>query len=712
MSKPSKKDAPWRFDWAGRHGTAWGTANACLTTLTATTAAHAVGSLPEWLGGPIDIPPVAALGVGAFGVVASFGKAALASVKTPVATVVYQAACWSGIGTWSAWMLSQQDWTLSSWLVGTGVLSGAAIAAGIVAGLGSQGGEEGDEDSPDVQRSLVARKKDWEARILRLGGVEAIVKIKRIEDWEKGNGYSLQGTFQDARFGLDRLKGLCAVLAQDLNLREGCAIEVYRPAGGRRRDWVMDISTVNYLAETKEYPLDIRPRTINEPFPIGLRANGEVETLSVRSRNVLVVGEPEAGKTNLHHVKTAGYVSCVDAIPVQIDLTGAGLSRPWTRAWEEGEADRPALGCVGDTEEKAEALCRALLRGGYARKEHYQDLMAQHDDDKIPIGAVVVDDDGQEYVIPQLMLSVDEIAKIVGRNTLYPELKARIKEIMQELRASGIRVDLAGLRSTDDVITQDMEALCQSIVAMKMKTDGELANTLGRNCGITVEDFPAPGYGACRQSSGDQALRFRTYRMTPSLIRKISIMATDPENGWAPDLDPITRMAMNGRHPNGAPMALGPYMKQGDLDFWDRRWDGWTAKKETAATALPAAPALPPPPVIPSRGASTELLERPMVEVTEDDTCEDEASEILRKVDWSIAENWGIKPVTWSDRVKTLLENAWPAGISPDELLEDADVTVSRGHLQAWLKREVEAGAIAKVARGKYAIPPGGEMAA
>lgn len=714
MSKPSRKDAPWRFDWAGRHGTAWGTVNACLTTISATTVTHALGSWPEWAGGPVDVPPAAVLGVGAAGVIASFGKAALSKVKTPVATVIYQAACWSGIGTWSAWMLSQTDWTASTWLAGTGVLSGAAIVAGIVAGLGSQEDEEIDADSPDRQRSRNVMGRDYEARILRLGGNDAQVKVTAIEAWDNGYGHSVQGRFLNAKWTMEELTRLCSRLADELNLEAGCTIEAYRPEGGKRRDWVLDVCTKNGLARDQRYPIPSEPLSINGPLPLGARARGDVDTLSIRSRNVLLIGEPGSGKTNTLHVITGDVVSCADAIALPIDLTGAGYPRPWVMPWLKGEADRPALGTVADTAEKAEALCRALLRAGYMRKEHYADLMIEHNDDKLPIGAIVRDEDGEEYILPQLVLIADEIAAITGHSSQYPELKALIKQIMQELRASGIRVVLAGLRSTNDVLTQDMEALCQTIIGMRMKDKAESGNTFGHQYAIDPADTPYEGSAQVRHASGEAPHVIRTFRMEPAEIRKVALAATNETTGWAPDLDPITLMAMNGRYPNGAPMPAGPYMLPGDLDWWDRRWEGWgLGTSSVEQVALPAPPVVPPPPSLSAmRAAATELLERPDTVPTQAAPAEDEADRILRDVDWSQLENWGRKPVTWSDRVRELLATAWPAGIGPEEILEDPAVTVSRGHLQAWLKQEVEGARIAKVARGKYAIPPGGEMAA
>lgn len=717
MGKPSKKDAPWRLDWAGRHGTAWGTANACLTTVTATTAAHSLGSLPGWLGGPIDVPPAVAIGAGVLGVVGSFGKAALSTVKTPVATVVYQATCWSGIGAWSAWMLSQSEWTFSSWLVGTGVLGGGAITAGILASLGGQereGGEGTASAAPSEiwnqdQRNQVA--KALTERILYLGGSEAQVKVKAVEPWTNGFGYSAQGIFLNAKWTMEELTRLCSRLADELNLEEGCTIEAYRPEGGKRRDWVLDVCTKNGLAREQRYPVPREPLTVNGPLPLGARARGDVDSLRIRSRNVLLIGEPGSGKTNTLHVVTAGVVSCADAIALPIDLTGAGYPRPWVMPWLKGETDRPALGIVADAADKAEALCRALLRAGYMRKEHYADLMIEHNDDKLPIGAIIQDEDGEEYVLPQLVLIADEIAAITGHSSQYPELKALIKQIMQELRASGIRVILAGLRSTNDVITQDMEALCQTIIGMRMKDKAESGNTFGHQYAIDPADTPYEGSAQVRHASGEAPHVIRTFRMEPAEIRKVAVAATKEETGWAPDLDPITRMAMNGRYPDGTPMPVGPYMCKEDLDWWERRWEGWSLDKKSAPeVALPTPAVIPPPPSLTQmKAAATELLERAEATPREE---VDEADKILSTVDWSVLENWGAKPRTWSDRVKELLEGAWPQGMSPDELLADPEVSVSRPHLQAWLKKSVERGEIAKLGRGSYAIPPGGEMAA
>lgn len=718
----TKQTQPWRFDWAGRHGTAWGTVNACLTTVTLTSATHALGQLyPD----AAASAPYVAAGVGAAGVIGSLGKAAFARVKIPVATVAYQATCWAGVGSWSAWMLANSDWSWSSWLTGIGTLTGGAIIAGITAGLGAQDKENDDPftDSIDMQASRNKLARKLEERVLYLGGQDAKVKVLAIEYWDRKNGYSVQGKFLDAKFGMDELQRITSRLSTDLDLPEGCTVEVYRPEGGRRRDWVMDISTVNYLAKEQTYPTEITPLTINGGIPLGVRANGEEDGLYLRSRNVLEIGEPGSGKTNALHVTTAGIVRCVDAIACPVDLTGAGYPRPWVAPWEKGETNRPPLGLIADTPEKAEAFFRALLRIGYARKEHYQDLMAAHDDDKIPIGATVTDENGEEWIVPQIVPIVDEIAAITGRSSEYPQLKALIKQVMQELRASGIRVVLAGLRSTDDVITQDMEALCQSIVGLRMKDKKESGNTFGHEYAIDPADVPYEGSAQVRHGSGEQPFVERIYRMAPSQIRQVARVATDDVNGWVTDLDPISLMAANGRHPDGTPMRESAYMQKCDLDWWDRRWDGWGDKSQGDTQSF-TPPAITPPTIPASRYSATEVLERTRAtsdaldarlaqiraERGEDEPVnlrELEVQRIIAEIDWTIPANWGAKaPTSWRERVQQLLIEAWPVGIGPKDLLADPDVSIHRDTLHEYLKKAHEGGEITKVAHGKYAICP------
>lgn len=716
----TKQTKPWRFDWAGRHGTAWGTVNACLTTVTLTSATHVLG---DHLADVTASAPYVAAGVGAAGVIGSLGRAALSRVKIPVATVAYQAACWTGVGSWSAWMLANTSWSPTSWLVGIGVLSGGAITAGIIAGLGGQESEEAPADTFDAQQNRSALARTLEERIQYLGGADAKVKVLAIEYWEKKNGYSVQGKFLDAKFGMDELQRLTSRLSTDLDLPEGCTVEVYRPENGRRRDWIMDIATVNYLAQDQKYATPTEASSINVGAPFAVRANGERDDLYLRSRNMLIIGEPGSGKTNALHVTTAGIVSCADSIGCTVDLTGAGYPRPWVKLWEDGETNRPPLGVIADSPQKAEAFFRALLRIGYARKENYQGLMAEHDDDKIPIGATVIDENGEEHLVPQIQAIVDEIASITGRNSQYPELKALIKQVMQELRASGIRVVLAGLRSTDDVVTQDMEALCQTIVGMRMKDKAESANTFGHQYAIDPADVPYEGSAQIRHGSGETPHVARVYRIAPSQIREVARAATHEVTGWVPDLDPISLMAANGRNVDGTPMTEGPYMQKGDLDWWDKRWEGWEGNTGSNSHQSVTQPAPQPPTIPTSRYSTTEVLERTratsealdarLAQVRadrgEDKTVpsqrELEVQRIIAELDWSIPANWGYKPpLGWRERAAELLTQAWPKGIGPKDLLADPDVTVGRDTINDYLARGVETGEITKVSYGKYAI--------
>ena len=79
------KNRGWGWDFAGKHGTAWGAVNLCLTVVTVTTLEGVFLRAPWY---------VAAATTGG-GFMATLGWAAFRRRNTPPATVLYQLACWS-----------------------------------------------------------------------------------------------------------------------------------------------------------------------------------------------------------------------------------------------------------------------------------------------------------------------------------------------------------------------------------------------------------------------------------------------------------------------------------------------------------------------------------------------------------------------------------------------------------------------------------------
>ena len=663
-----------QIDWAGPHGTAWGTVNVFGAVVTGTSLAHVLWHLPALVAGV----------AGVVGVIAALIIAAVRDTRT--GTAVYQVVCLAGAAAWSGVMLSHDHWNWRMFGTGAALLACGAVAAGLVAGLATPPDRDAPVSGDGPARARLAAARDWEARIARCCGGLA-VRIENIERWETGHGFTIEGTLPEGGAGIDDLRSSAKKLANDFDLGEGCSIEPHPVPGGTRRKFQIDVSTRNPLAADQAYPTDISRLTINGPIPVGRKQTGELAGLELRSRNVLMMGETGSGKTNGEHVTIAGIVRCEDAIPVVIDLTGAGLARPWLQPWLNGERSRPPLGAVAGTPEEAAALCRAIVRMGYARKTHYQWLMAKVDDDKMPIGYLVDPD----HVLPEMVLVVDEIAKITGQRSDWPGLRDLISQIVNELRASGFRVVLAGLRATDDAVVSSIQAMMHTRVGFRVADRSEMAWLMDWSAGLDPDELVEPGWSFNREASGSTPYVTRWMRLKPSGIRAIASAATDPETGWAPDLDLISEAAANGRNPDGTPM---PNLAKGDLDWWDRRWDNYSPA--AVAAPMPETPALPDPvsdddvaAVLAAAAESDRALRARIIAAGGADPDADpdddpEAAEDREEFDRMMAEE-GLQPASWStpapvesvgderDRVRArvleMIEEAGEPGARPRDLV-------------------------------------------
>ncbi|MEV5211300.1 hypothetical protein AB0K35_27890 [Micromonospora sp. NPDC053740] len=718
-----KKNRLIEFDFAGPHGTAWGAFNAGLTTVTATTVAHF--TTPH--GGAI-------IGTAVGGAVLfNLVRAAFSRKRIPGSTVLYRLGCWAGAGTWGMWMLDNPDWSFRSWAEGVLYLAGAATGAGVIVGLATEPKDDEEDDKPvlpsdpgEAKRVTIAL--DWEARIERVCGIK--VEFHGLDEWEKGNGYTLAGRLPEGGVLLDRLRGQAANLASDIDLPPGCAINIYAKVGpdAGRRDFLMDVPTENALADDQKYPQDVTRFTINDPVPFGVQPNSDLETVEMRSKCLLAVGETGSGKTNLGHGLTGGFVRAVDTLVMQIDLTGAGLSRPWIKPWLEGRAGRPAVNTVADTPQKAMQLLRALLRVGHARKAGYQDLMAQVDDDKLPIGHLLPDGN----ILSEVILMVDEIAKITGTRSEWPDLRDLIVQVINELRASGVRVVLLGLRATDDVVASSIQAMCAIKIGMKMTSKSEMSYLFGWSEGIAPEDAPYPGCGFIQHDSATKPRPFRAWRLTPSVIDRIAVAA----DAWIPELDPISRAAANGRTIDGTPLKGVP---DEDLDWYERRWAGWERTNRPREVEM-AQPAIPPVPPMPARegsvatvddvlqaaqegdaALSARIAESQGMTVGQSEQVKDDFARVLREAGFDPEEEDWNDPAVWSRPPEgatvpvsedeqalmlSILGNAGPQGMKPKELREkltEQGKPMSRDKLHQMLKAAKEAGDAFQPQYGKWA---------
>lgn len=561
----------WQVDWAGPHGTAWGTVNAVLTTVTAAWVAHLTEG---WWPAPVTVVALTVVGVTILGVVGVLLRAAFAPKRRPGATVIYQVCCWVGAGCWIVVMVTEPHWSARWFLARLAALAVAAVVAGLLAGLAAP---DPDPDAPTPTSepartaggdpALAARNAlavEWEDRLDRRCDGDGY-KVPNIEVWPRDNGYTVQA---DAPLGSSwrSIASQADALAADLNLPYGGGIVV--TMGTTRRTALIEVTTVDVLAEEYPYPDDRRVHSINDALTVGMRDDGNPIGPNLRQNCMVIAGEAGSGKTNAGHCVTAEIVTTDDALPWFWDLTGKAFAA-WIGPYLRGEVDTPALDwCARDGQELL-FMTRAALRIGLVRPHAYAQAMLDADDDNVPVTPNR----------PEVVVLGDEIARVTGVMTEHEAAKENLRLVVFEHRAAAVRAVFFALRGTDDVISSSIQSQCQVRGVMKIGTKAEASWVLG-NHGFGPEDTPYPGCGGISLSSGELPVRLKYFRLRPRQIREIAMRFASRR----PRLDEASRLAANGRNPDGTPMRD---LEPGELDCYDTRWDRYRAQYGPAATTSP-----------------------------------------------------------------------------------------------------------------------------
>ncbi|WP_344094569.1 hypothetical protein, partial [Nocardiopsis composta] len=188
---------------------------------------------------------------------------------------------------------------------------------------------------------LVLRaSSEWEQRIIRVGGSRFTGVQVHVTPWPNGAGKRVRVVLPGGGVTADDLKRLVPGLAADADLPRGCGIDVVDPDGAGRRTVDLQVSTVNRLEATVDYPRAYEPRSILDDIRIGEHGNSDVASAPIREESWLVVGKRGSGKTTLLHVLTAEIGLCSDALVWHIDLNGGSLSQPWVESWVNGKLQR------------------------------------------------------------------------------------------------------------------------------------------------------------------------------------------------------------------------------------------------------------------------------------------------------------------------------------------------------------------------------------
>ncbi|MFD4973177.1 hypothetical protein [Streptomyces sp. NPDC058424] len=525
-NKKKQADSGPVLDWSAGHGPVTG-------ALSATTGALAIATT----GAATGMPPLWALAVGGAGALGH--TVAGLKVRNAGRTLAFKAASWLVGAGWTTWAMT------------TGPLSWAALGSLATLGVGMGAGarsvalyeEAREEEALAAERRHVAQEMSAERRQIAAEWVERIrricnitVRVLAVEMWETGNGYSLDLEPQGGTT-YDRIAQYAAALSADAKLPHGCTAAV--GPGAHQGRAIVDVTTRNVLAEARTYPEDYTPLSILTGIPWGFRTNGDDVLAYLREQCALVVGPTGSGKTNMLHTILAGLARAEDVLTWVIDLNAGSAGLPWVRPALGGElkqADgnpvRPGVDWLAGTHEEALKLLDAAIAVGLHRKRAYQELMAKHDTDLLPVSAK----------IPQIMLVIDEGAEIlVSTDRRMKELAKRIYEFIRMHRSMGGRTIITALGATGSVLGNLLirrEAKVR-VALTGGETEGmDLSKMFPGRRGLRVDQAPFKGAGFMGTPESPGAL-FKAWRIKPSQIRDITLATSDRH----PRLDAVSAKA-------------------------------------------------------------------------------------------------------------------------------------------------------------------------
>lgn len=712
----------WQVDWAGRHGTLLGTVNAALTVISAACLTHFLSSK-----GYVGIGSLrAATGAIVFaGVLGELIRAGLSKAQPPLITVIYRIVCWSGSFVFLIVASLNSRWAVSECFVFIVVLAVSAAIVGAVAAVLDDTPTEMTAGSLCVCDSETSSRNElaefWEGVILKV--CDLAVSVPNIEMFEtktpegKPVGYIVEVRCPDGTSSWKDIERSATNIENFLRMGDGCGIFVKR--GINRKAALVYVTEHNVLATDQPYPNEYGPLSIYDELPMMVDSSGHTAGPHLRSECMTIYGVAGSGKSNTAQVIGVGVARMTDALLFDIDTTGNRLSQPLLAPFIDGTVKTPAVCWSATDAEEAWFMLRAIQRAGNARNNEYGYLAREANDDKLPIS---------EYV-PQIIVRADEIAHIASlssdtpnilpagdiRAHTIPDLHKLVRSIVFDQRWGGIRIVLFGLRGTNEVIAQDIQAQIHVVGALKVTSMAEFRNAFcGSGPTSSLEDARWPGCIQARLEPMGPIAPYHVWRIRPDQIESAAIATENSQ----PEMDDLTRLALNGRDKNGEPFDdLYP----GELDIFDTRWDRYFAKFgiERATAAVSGADAAKT--VSKNGGRKTLTVEQAQANL---EAAQENLRREVRKAeddieidpaDWSLVlESWGAEPYEpakergetraapedWTDVAKKIISSAGADGIGPQKilntLLEEHGIEISRGTLHSWLTKQLVLGKIYK----------------
>lgn len=547
-----------RRRWSHQQGPFMGALNAGSAAL----AVASMGSLPE-----VALAPAWPLAAGAVGATAAFTRAGAGS---PWVSRLYRSARWIGYTGWCSWALASEG----PWDVSTLATLGVGALAAAVLSPASRSFEIAAQDRTAQEERIAKRRGlagEWEARVNRICRIPRPgVTVTDIADWEMEDlrnpgekwrtGMSIVLELPPGASSWKTIKARAEELAADADLPDACGIEV--TSHGSRRRVLLLVSTVDALAEDIPAGDDFSPLSIYDDLPVGVYRDGSMYKINLKWQTAVLIGATGSGKSAHLSLIIRQLLRCKETLVFGIDFNGGKAFKPFLRPWLEGKTSKPAIDWVATTPKEAALMLDWAINAISVRGAGYSELMAQENDDKVPVSSAV----------PHIELVVDETAD------LPREIKKRLIELSNRSRSASIRQITCALRAVSnggDELPRPLIAQATVRTAMRVNEDSELQRLYGYSRGLPkADEMPSEGYGLGQPKTN----------LAPRIFKGLLVKPNDSER---------VAVETDERRPVMDEITLGS-----GRDAYLRRWErahaaGWLGTKPPTGT--PAKPTVPAP---------------------------------------------------------------------------------------------------------------------
>ncbi|MFI0220161.1 DNA translocase FtsK [Streptomyces lydicus] len=528
------------LDWTAGHGPITGALSA-TTGAAAIALAGAATGMPAWL--PLAISGAGTLGHG-------IGHS-IHRRFTPL-TAATRSASWLLAGGWTTWAIAHGPltWAAAGTLAGIGIGIGAMASNAAIheeAAELERTSQQARQAAARLQAKLRPIAEEWTARIKRVAHLD--VKIFAIELWANHCGYSIAAELPGGTTTWRTIESTSRALASDARLPRGCTVHVEE--GDIQGRVVLDITTVNVLGRTTDYPEDFTALSILTGIPWGILPNGNEATVFLREACALILGPPGSGKSTFLDAIIAGFARCDDVLTFVVDLKGGAIGLPWVRPYLESlgyiqtiggtprppEGTRPGIDWLASTPAEALRMFTTILAINIARQQGYQQLMLEKNTTLLPISSQ----------IPQIEVIVDEGAELLSLKAGAPpetkELRQKLTDIMRLTRAMGIRLVLTAVDGNVSALgsTEVRKFAPVGTALTSGETSGNNLNKLFPRAKIDTSQLNQKGAGAIGQAGADgfPPSPFKGWKTSPNMARA----ATLATSSRRPTLDAISAQA-------------------------------------------------------------------------------------------------------------------------------------------------------------------------